>query len=131
LTFEMHPGSARQVTYGRSHSVFVKQLLPWKPVVASVRLVHPRTWFKPTVANCFATDRSKAVTPQVFSFVNCLWCLFWNWSFYYPCSLSLYFLAVWGGCVFWMWPFLICIFHFLMTSLVWPQSLSLYNCLDA
>jgi hypothetical protein len=27
-------------------------------------------------------------------------------------TLTLYFLAVWGSCVCWMWPFLICIFHF-------------------
>ena len=40
-----------------------------EPVGASVRLVHPRTWFKPPVANCFATDRSKAVTPQVLIFI--------------------------------------------------------------
>jgi len=26
-------------------------------------------------------------------------------------SSPLYFLAVWGGCVCWMWPFLICISH--------------------
>ena len=48
-------------------------LLIWEPVGASVRLVHPRTWFKPPVAICFATDRSKAVTPRVLTFVNCLW----------------------------------------------------------
>jgi hypothetical protein len=45
---------------------------------ASVRLEHHRTWFQPLVANCFATDRSKAVTPRVIFFVYCLWCLFWN-----------------------------------------------------
>jgi hypothetical protein len=56
---------------------------------ASVRLVHPRTLFKPQVANCFATDRSKAVTSRVLIFVNCLWCLFWNWSFYMPCLFFL------------------------------------------
>jgi hypothetical protein len=38
-------------------------------VLASFRLVHPRTWFKPPVANCFATDRSKAVNPNVLDFV--------------------------------------------------------------
>ncbi len=38
-----------------------------EPVGASVRLVRYRTLFKPPVANCFATDRSKAVT-QGFSF---------------------------------------------------------------
>jgi hypothetical protein len=65
------------------------------------------------VANRFATCRSKAVTPQVLIFVNYLWCLLWNWSFYNPCYCPLYFLAVWGGWVFWMWPFMICIFHFL------------------
>jgi hypothetical protein len=57
-------------------------LFIWEPVGASVRLVHPRTWFKPPAANCFATDRSKAVTYRVLNFVNCLWCLFWNWSVY-------------------------------------------------
>ena len=57
-------------------------LLIWEPVGASVRLVHPRTWFKPPVAICFATDRSKAVTPRVLTFVNCLWRLFWNWLLY-------------------------------------------------
>ena len=57
-------------------------LLIREPVGASVRLVHPRIWFKPPVANCFASDRSKAVTPRVLTFVNCLWCLFWNWLLY-------------------------------------------------
>jgi hypothetical protein len=35
------------------------------------------------------SDRSEAVTPRVLHFVNCLWCLFWKWSFYKICSLSL------------------------------------------
>jgi hypothetical protein len=39
---------------------------------ASVRLVHPRTWFRPRVAICFATDRSKPVTPGFLLFYNCL-----------------------------------------------------------
>jgi hypothetical protein len=39
---------------------------------------------------------SKAVTPRVLIFVNCLWCLFWNWSFYKPSSLILSLLL---GCV--------------------------------
>ncbi len=47
----------------------------------------------PPVANCFATDRSKTVTPRFLIFVNCLWRLFEN--DYYMLS-SLYFLAVWG-----------------------------------
>jgi hypothetical protein len=51
-------------------------LLLHLPGGASVRLVHARTWFKPAIANCFATDRSKAVTPRVLTFVNCLWRLF-------------------------------------------------------
>jgi hypothetical protein len=57
-------------------------LLIWKPVDGSVRLVHPRTWFKPPVSNCFATDRSKAVTPRVLTFDNCLWRIFFNWLLY-------------------------------------------------
>jgi hypothetical protein len=28
--------------------------------------VHPRTWFKPPVANCFANDSYNPVTPMVF-----------------------------------------------------------------
>jgi hypothetical protein len=47
-------------------------LLLWEPVGASLRLVHTRTWLKPPVTNCFATDRSKAVTPMVLCFVNWL-----------------------------------------------------------
>jgi hypothetical protein len=54
-------------------------LFIWEPVVASVRLVHSRTWLKPQVANCFYTERPNAVTPRVLMFVNCLWCLSWNW----------------------------------------------------
>jgi hypothetical protein len=51
-------------------------------------LVHPTSWITPPVANCFATDRSKAVTPMVLVFVNCLWCLIWNWYlFLYTFSL--------------------------------------------
>ena len=57
-------------------------LFIWEHDGASLRLVHPRTWFKPPVANCFATDRSNAVTPRVLTFVNCLWRLFWNWLLY-------------------------------------------------
>jgi hypothetical protein len=33
--------------------------------------VHPATRFKPPVANCFAIDRSKAVTPKVIICVVC------------------------------------------------------------
>jgi hypothetical protein len=33
--------------------------------------MHLRTWFKPLVANCFATDRSTVVTLYVFIFVVC------------------------------------------------------------
>jgi hypothetical protein len=90
-------------------------LFIWEHVGASVRLVHPRTWFKHLVANYFATDCSKAVTPRVLFFVNFLWCLIWNW-YSYTCkhmfSFPLHFIAAWGGCVFWVWWFLICIFHF-------------------
>ncbi len=43
----------------------------WEPIAASVRFVRPRTWFKPPVENCFATDRSKAVTPMVIVFIVC------------------------------------------------------------
>jgi hypothetical protein len=75
-------------------------LLIWEPVGASVRLVHPRTWFKPTVAICFPSDRSKAVTPQLLICVNCLWCLFWNCSFYKPCSLFLFSSWLCGEVVF-------------------------------
>lgn len=32
--------------------------------------------FKPTVANVYATERSKAKTLRVFVFVNCSWCQF-------------------------------------------------------
>jgi hypothetical protein len=49
---------------------------------ASVRLMHHRTLLKALVANCFATDRSMAVTPRVLFFVNCLWCLIWNLYYY-------------------------------------------------
>ncbi len=56
-------------------------LIIWEPVGTSVRLVHPRTWFKPPMANCFATDRSKAVTPKVLFFVNC-GVRHWNWYSY-------------------------------------------------
>ncbi len=73
----------------------------WEPIAPSVRLVRPRTWFKPPVENC--------VTPMVLFFVYCLWCLVWNW---YSCSRFLYTLLLRGGCVFWVWRFLICIFHF-------------------
>jgi hypothetical protein len=90
-------------------------LLIWEAVGASVRLVHPRisrTWLKLPVANCFATDRYKAVTHWVLFLVICLWCLFWNSSFYYTYPFfPLDLLAVWWRCVFWMWPFLICTFH--------------------
>jgi hypothetical protein len=34
-------------------------LFIWEPVGASMRLVHPRTWFKPPVTICFAMDRCK------------------------------------------------------------------------
>jgi hypothetical protein len=70
-------------------------LLIWEPVRASVRLVQPRTWFKPPVAICFATDRSKAVTPRVLTFVNCLWRLFWNWLLYNHAVFS----SLFFGCV--------------------------------
>jgi hypothetical protein len=39
---------------------------------ASVRLVHPRTWFKPPVAHCFISNRYRAVTPRVLIYVDCL-----------------------------------------------------------
>ena len=71
-----------------------------EPVGASVRLVHPRTWFKPPVANCFATDRSKAVTPRVLFFVNCLWCPFEINILIYTCSLSLSSFSLRGEAVF-------------------------------
>ncbi len=71
-----------------------------EPVGASVRLVHPRTWFKPPVANCFATDRSKAVTPRVLFFVNCLWCPFEIIIIIYTCSLSLSSFSLRGEAVF-------------------------------
>ncbi len=83
-----------------------------EPVGASVRLVHPRTWFKPPVANCFATDRSKAVTSRVLFFVNCLWCPFEINILYAHALFPSLIFAAWGGCVFWVWRFLICIFHF-------------------
>jgi hypothetical protein len=41
--------------------LFVHMRISW----ACMRLVLPRTWYKSPVANCFATDRSKAVTPMV------------------------------------------------------------------
>jgi hypothetical protein len=66
-------------------------LFLWEPVVASVRLVHPRTWFKPPVANCFATDRSKAVTPVSFdcgnscyAYFTFLWCQLLKFWRYWP-----------------------------------------------
>ncbi len=71
-----------------------------EPVGASVRLVHPRTWLKPPVANCFATDRSKAVTPRVLFFVNCLWCPFEIIIIIYTCSLSLSSFSLRGEAVF-------------------------------
>jgi hypothetical protein len=46
--------------------------------MASVRLVHNRTWIKPPMARCFATDRSTLVTIRVLTFVNCLWGIFIN-----------------------------------------------------
>jgi hypothetical protein len=50
-------------------SYFIKTtctcLLICEPFGASVRLVQSRTWFKPSMANCFATDGSKVVTPRV------------------------------------------------------------------
>jgi hypothetical protein len=80
---------------------------------ASVRMVHPRIWFKPPVAISFSTDRSKAVTTRVLTFVICLWPLFWNWSLHnHALFSSLLLHYVWEGCVCWMWPFLICLFHF-------------------
>jgi hypothetical protein len=54
-------------------------LLIRESVGASARLVHPRTWFKPPVEDCFAIDRSNAVTLWVLTFVNCLWHLFLIW----------------------------------------------------
>jgi hypothetical protein len=64
-----------------------------------VRLVHPRSWLKNPVANCFATDRSKAIHPMVLFIVNCLWCLIWYWfSYKLMLFFPLYFLAARGGC---------------------------------
>jgi hypothetical protein len=43
-----------------------------EPVGTKVSLVHLRTWFKPPVANCFATDRNKAVSHGFsFSLIVC------------------------------------------------------------
>jgi ABC-type phosphate/phosphonate transport system permease subunit len=83
----------------------------WQPVVGSVRLVYRRTCFKHPVTNCFATDRSKVVTPRFLIFVNCLWRPLWNWLLYNRILFSSLFVSVWGCCVCWMWPFLIGIFH--------------------
>jgi hypothetical protein len=98
-------------------------LFIWEHVGASVRLLHPRTWFKPQWQ--IATDRSR--TPMVLFFVKCLWCLIWNWYCYKTTlSFSLYVLAAWGGCVFWAWRFLICIFHFFLSNTIqehlWTSS---------
>jgi hypothetical protein len=55
---------------------------------------------RPHVTNCFATDRSKTVAPRVLTFVNCLWCLFWNWLFYnHALFSSLRFGCLGGGCL--------------------------------
>jgi hypothetical protein len=46
-------------------------LFVWEPDGASVRSVHPRIRFKPPVANCFATDRFKAVAQKILFFAVC------------------------------------------------------------
>lgn len=76
-----------------------------------IHFEHPRTWFKAASGKCFAINCSKAVTPLVFVFVICLLslslCLFKLINVF---TLTLYFFAAWGGYVFWLCLFLICIF---------------------
>lgn len=65
-----------------------------------MRLVIYRTWFKPPVVTCFATDRLKVVTHS-FSFA--LFVVFLLIYFHIVYSLPFTFLSLEWVCVFWIW----------------------------
>lgn len=71
------------------------------PCWTSVKLVHPRAWFKQPVANYVAIDRSKVGSLFLKLFVlPYLKLIILN-----PCYLFLCTLRLHGGCVFWEWKF--------------------------
>jgi hypothetical protein len=99
-------------------------LFIWEPKKASVRLVHPRTSFKPPMANCFATDRSKVVTPRVVIFVV-FGVLFEIDILINPRSVFLSTFWLHGEVVFSVWRFQICLFHFRINFLqTWADDQS-------
>jgi hypothetical protein len=70
-----------------------------------------KTRFKPRVANCFATECSKALTPKILFSVKCFGVLFEIDLLVNTCIFSPRFGCV-GRLIFWTWQFLVCIFLF-------------------